>query len=56
MKRIFVVGKHTTVDKEFVIEGPIELIVDYDDVNHKEVDQLSRKVVQILNEHWEESQ
>jgi hypothetical protein len=52
MKRIFKITKHSTIDKDFVISGPIELTVDYDDVNHKEQDRLARQLVSILNEHW----
>ena len=48
----FAIQQHDTADKEFSIFGPIELIVDYDDVDHKEQDRLAKRVVKILNEHW----
>jgi len=52
-KKPFWIEKHTTVDKSFMIFGPdIDLKVDYDDVNHKEVDKAARRIVTILNENW----
>lgn len=52
----FKIQKHTTLDKRFRIFGPdgFELIVDYDDVNHKLVDRGCERLVNILNEHWGE--
>jgi hypothetical protein len=52
MQKIFAIQPHTQVDKKFSIEGPIELIIDYDDVSHDEVDKLTVKVARILNAHW----
>lgn len=54
MPKAFKIQPHTTIDKWFEIEGPdIRILVDYDDVNHKEVDKQARKMVKILNENWE---
>lgn len=54
MPKPFKIEPHTTIDKRFRIMGPeIDLLVDYDDVDHKEVDRAARKLVKILNEHWE---
>ena len=44
---------HDGADKQFVINGPLPLIIDYDDVNHGEVDALAESVVAILNAGWE---
>lgn len=39
--------------KDIAISGPgIELLVDYDDVDHEEVEKNANKVVEILNQHW----
>lgn len=43
----------TTADKELLIQGPVELIVDYDDVNHAEVLAATQTVVAALNRSWE---
>lgn len=50
--KIFAIQIHDGSDKSFLIFGPIDLEVDYDDVDHKEQDLLSKKVVKILNKHW----
>lgn len=53
MAEPFTIQPHTTVDKSFTIDGPdIYLVVDYDDVDHKTVDREAKKVVNILNAHW----
>lgn len=53
-KKLFKIEPHTTIDKRFnIVNDEITLIVDYDDVNHKEVDKAARKLVKILNEHWD---
>lgn len=47
---------HTTGDcKLILIEGPdldCEIVVDYDDVNHDEVQKSVRRLVDLLAEHW----
>lgn len=54
-KKLFVIETHDGADKSFQIYGAdIDLIIDYDDVNHDQVDKMSRKLVRILNEHWED--
>jgi hypothetical protein len=50
----FEIERHTGIDKRFEIYGPdIRIFVDYDDVDHKTVDQQAEKIVHILNEHWD---
>lgn len=54
MAKPFSIQPHTTVDKSFTIEGPeIRLVVDYDDVYHVLVDREAKKIVKILNAHWD---
>lgn len=56
-EKLFKIEPHTHIDKSFQIQTPehnLNLAVDYDDVDHKEADRLARKVVAILNAHWEE--
>jgi hypothetical protein len=49
----FKIQPHDHADKSFDIEGPgIRLTVDYDDVNHDEVDELAQIVVRCLNDNW----
>jgi len=48
----FIVEPHSRADKQIVIYGPLTLFVDYDDVNHDEVDEQMRRLVQILNDNW----
>ena len=48
----FVIEDHTGADKSFLIMGPIDLAVDYDDVDHKRVDAIAKKIVRILNANW----
>lgn len=43
---------HSSVDKHFVIRGPLNLEIDFDDVNHGEVDQFAKYVEVILNKHF----
>ena len=52
MGRPFTIEPHDHADKKFAINGPdITLLVDYD-VNHDQVDDLARKVANILNDNW----
>ena len=46
---------HSEIDKSFEVDGPLPLEIDYDDVNHDEVDFLINEVVQILNTYWNRS-
>ena len=39
-------------DKSIDIDGPLRIMVDYDDVNHYAVDILLPQLYKILNEHW----
>ncbi len=43
-----------TWDKGLTVEGPFELniTIDYDDVNHGKVDKEAKKLIKILNKHW----
>lgn len=55
-KKIWKIEKHSMVDKSFKIYGPgdFTMIIDFDDVNHKEVNKITRKIVKILNRFWNE--
>lgn len=54
MPKPFTIEPHTTIDKQFAINGPdVTLLVDYDDVDHSSVDKAVKRLVKILNEHWE---
>lgn len=54
MSKTFTIEPHDGADKQFrILSNQIDLIVDYDDVDHKVVDRLARKVAKILNEHWD---
>ncbi len=52
--RPFNIEPHTTIDKRFEITSTedIRIIVDYDDVNHPEVDKIAKRIVAILNDNW----
>lgn len=45
-----------TTSKELLVEGPedfgLGIQIDYDDVDHPQVEKDARKLVKILNEHW----
>lgn len=43
---------HNEFDKSFVIDGPLPLIIDNDDVWGPGVELLAKHVVQLLNKHW----
>ena len=50
MSKKFKIGAHTTVDKSFFIfNDDISLLVDFDDVDHKTVNEEARRIVEILN-------
>ncbi len=53
-RRLFRIEPHDGADKEFRIIGPdFDLIVDYDDVDHKFQDKMAKRVVRILNGEWD---
>lgn len=41
-------------DKEVEVMGPkdFRMMVDYDDVNHSQVEKITEKMIDILNKHW----
>jgi hypothetical protein len=42
------------IDKWIEIEGPeVSIRIDYDDVNHRAVEEETDKILKILNENWE---
>lgn len=51
----FKVTPFTNLDKRVEIQGPdyLRILVDFDDVNHVEVRKQIKKMVTLLNEHWE---
>jgi len=51
----FVLHKHTRIDKSLDISGPdgLNLKVDFDDVNPTTVLKTTKKMVKILNDHWQ---
>ena len=55
MSQKFTIQPHSTIDKSFDIYGPQDLLlmVDFDDVDHETVEKLTKRMVDILNEHWE---
>lgn len=55
-KKLFRIEQHSSIDKSFKITGPLGLEVDNDDVDVDEQALLSRQVVRVLNEHWEDSE
>lgn len=46
------IQEHSNYDKSFVIDGPLPLIIDNDDVWHPGVALLAEQLVSVLNEHW----
>ena len=48
----FKIKKHSEIDKSFIIDGPLQLEVDFDDVNHQDVDAMADVIVKILNDNW----
>lgn len=50
MSKEFKIEPHTGIDKSFLIfNDDITLAVDYDDVDHKTVDNEAKRIVKILN-------
>lgn len=60
MKRCNVAIKHWTlpdfdpVEKSLTINGPLPLEIDFDDVDHKEVQAYAEAVVVVLNSHLDQ--
>ena len=53
MKRQFTIQRHDHADKEFAISGPgIVLLVDYDDVDHRQVDEMALGALMRSAWHW----
>ena len=48
----FRIPPYSSIDKSFDIRGPLDLIVDNDDVPSDQVAILAKRVVEILNKHW----
>lgn len=46
------IQEYHSYDKSFVIDGPLPLIIDNDDVWHPGVALLSQQIVDILNNNW----
>jgi hypothetical protein len=57
MARPFKVKPFTNIDKRVEITGPdyLQLFVDFDDVNHAEVRKQIKKMVALLNKHWDDA-
>lgn len=55
-KEKFEIETHDGSDKSFAILGPelgdTFISIDYDDVNHQDIDAISEVIVEILNKHW----
>lgn len=47
--------KSVEYDKELVVTGPFDLnmSIDFDDVDHKEVRRQTRHLVAVLNKYWD---
>lgn len=41
------------VDKAIIVDGPLAITVDFDDVDHHQVRHDTEKMVQILNKYWD---
>ena len=54
--KAFKIQAHDRWDKRFEITGPdgFRMFVDNDDVDHREVAKVSKKLVAVLNENWPE--
>jgi hypothetical protein len=54
MKNPWKIRPHTKLNKSFTIEGPgdVLLAVDYDDVDHRQVEVDMQRAVEILNREW----
>lgn len=56
--KVIRVEKHTTADKSFTIIFPptmdIDILIDFDDVNHEKVDREAVRIAQCLKDHLSE--
>ena len=53
----FIITDHRAIDKDFgLYNHAISMQVDYDDVQHTEVDVAAIYVQKILNAHWNENE
>lgn len=45
--------RHSQIDKSFEITGPndFKMVIDFDDVDHKEVNRVTKKMLNILNKY-----
>lgn len=49
------IQNHTTLNKLFEVRmGEVRLRVDYDDVNHSEVDATIKQLKEIIEKHWDD--
>ena len=48
----FKVLPHTHADKNLVITGPVDLVINYDDCDHEHQDRMAQRVVDTLNQFW----
>lgn len=48
----WIVQSHSDSDKYFVIQGPLPLIINNDDVDSSQVAILAEYVAAVLNQHW----
>jgi predicted RND superfamily exporter protein len=56
-KTEFEIDNHSGIDKDFGFGNEyIFMLVDYDDVNHKEVDIAITYIKDILNKHWNDEE
>jgi hypothetical protein len=50
---MFIIGSHSTIDKKFEFSNEyVSMQVDYDDVNHIEVDVAIEYIKEILDKNW----
>lgn len=54
-KQLFSASSFDTVNKTVEIRGPddFRMEVDYDDVDHPEVRRTAKRIILLLNKHWE---
>lgn len=50
---VWEIEPHSKADKHFTVTGPgdFRMYVDYDDVNHEEIDATAEEMVRVLNNH-----
>lgn len=50
---LFKLKKHKDIDKHLTVEGPdLTMKIDFDDVDQRATLRATRKMVALLNEHW----